>query len=71
VTFRHVIGILEYHGFEFKREGKGSHRIYEGVARGQSQVVVLAYKSLGDDVKRGTLSDIIRQSGIPKKEFRS
>ena len=71
MTFRQVIDILEKNGIQFKRQGKGSHRLYEGTIGGEKRVVVVAYSNLGDEVKPGTLSAIIRRSGIPKNHFRN
>ena len=70
MKYREVIAILENNGFSFKRTGKGSHRIYEGYHTGKTWGVVLSYRSEGEDVKRGILNSIIRQSGLPKDAFR-
>ena len=49
--------------FELVRQ-KGSHRHYEGFHSGRRP------HSLSDDVSRGTLASMIRQSGLPKMLFR-
>ena len=67
MKFRQVIGILNQYNITFLRNGKGSHKIYEGTHSGRTWVVVLSYDQLGDDVPKGTLDNIKRQSGIPKK----
>ena len=63
--------ILNEYNITFLRNGKGSHKIYEGTHSGRTWVVVLSYDQLGDDVPKGTLDNIKRQSGIPKRRFRS
>ena len=70
MKYREVLSILRENGFAFRRFGKGSHRIYEGHHSGKIWAVVLAYHREGDDVKPGTLSSIINQSGLPKDAFR-
>jgi predicted RNA binding protein YcfA (HicA-like mRNA interferase family) len=61
--------ILEDHGFELARQ-RGSHRTYKGRVAGEVHVVVVACHSEGADIKPGTLSSMIRQSGLPKQLFR-
>ena len=65
------LAILERHGFVFERHGKGSHRVYEAHHSGQRWTVILSYGQLGEDIKPGTLSSIIRQSGLSKSDFRN
>jgi len=69
LTFYAVIRILENNGFEFQRQ-RGSHRTYRGVVNGAVQVVVVSGNKNNDDVAPGTLSSIIRQSGLPRALFR-
>ena len=80
MTFREVIRILMDHGFSRTKQS-GSHRTYRGTVGGLTQVVVahpvpwtqvviLAYSREGDEIKKGTLGSIIRQSGLDKKLFR-
>ena len=69
MTFREFIKILESHGFELDRQ-RGSHRVYKGVVGGQTRVVVVAGHREGEEIKRGTLNSMIRQSGLPKRVFR-
>jgi predicted RNA binding protein YcfA (HicA-like mRNA interferase family) len=69
MKFRDLIRILEDHGFELARQ-RGSHRTYKGQVSGELRVVVIAYHRESDDIRPGTLSSMIRQSGLPKKLFR-
>lgn len=69
MKFRDFIGILENHGFELARQ-RGSHRAYKGQVGGQTRVVVVACHRESDDIKAGTLSSMIRQSGLSKDLFR-
>jgi predicted RNA binding protein YcfA (HicA-like mRNA interferase family) len=69
MKFRDLIRILEEHGFELARR-RGSHRTYKGQVGSQVRVVVVACHSESDDIKPGTLSSMIRQSGLPKQLFR-
>ena len=71
VKFRDVIEILEQHGFQFERQGRGSHRVYHRVSGDGRYVVVLSFGRPGEDVKPGTLGSIIRQSGLGREAFRS
>ena len=36
----------------------------------RTRLVVVACHSENDDIKRGTLASMIRQSGLPKRTFR-
>jgi hypothetical protein len=38
---------------------------------GEVRLVVVAPHRMSDDIKSGTLASMIRQSGLPKKLFRS
>ena len=69
MTFREVIAILEDHGFNLARQ-RGSHRTYTGMVEGKIRVVVVACHRESDDIRPGTLSSMIRQSGLPKSLFR-
>jgi len=71
MKYRKVAQILGDNGISFKRNGKGSHKIYEGQVNGKNRVVVLSYSTLNDDVPKGTLGNIAKQSGLPKRLFRS
>ena len=69
MKFRDSIRILEANGFMLDRQ-RGSHRTYKGVVAGKMRVVIIACHRESDDIKPGTLSSIIRQSGLPKRLFR-
>ena len=71
MKYREALEILVSNGFYFKREGKGSHRVYESTHSGRTWTVILSYSRLGDDIRPNTLRSIIRQSGLPKELFRN
>jgi predicted RNA binding protein YcfA (HicA-like mRNA interferase family) len=52
------------------RQSGSSHRVYKGRISGKTRLVVVACHSESDDIKLGTLSSMIRQSGLPKRTFR-
>lgn len=68
VKYRDVEGVLRDQGFECVRQ-RGSHRRFEAVVDGTRQTVTLAGKA-NDDVTKGTLAAIGRQSGLPARLFR-
>ncbi|MDE2844256.1 MAG: type II toxin-antitoxin system HicA family toxin [Chloroflexota bacterium] len=61
--------ILEGNGFHLERQ-RGSHHIYEGYVNEQRKSVTVSYSRRNQDIKAGTLSSMIRQSGLPRKLFR-
>ena len=65
---RDVIRILKRHGFRRDRQS-GGHRQFEGVVARRRRLVTVPGKE-GDDVPKGTLASIRRQSGLPKRSFR-
>ncbi|WP_123656737.1 type II toxin-antitoxin system HicA family toxin [Salinisphaera japonica] len=69
MQFREVFEILNENGFEQTRQ-KGSHCQFAGMIGGRKRLVTVACHKLSDDVKKGTLASIRRQSGLPKKAFR-
>lgn len=71
MKYREVIEILEQHGFQFERQGRGSHRVYQRISGDRRYVVILSYGRPGEDIRPGTLGSIIRQSGLPRGVFRS
>jgi predicted RNA binding protein YcfA (HicA-like mRNA interferase family) len=71
MKFREFIRILEAHGFVLDRQRGSSHRVYKGEVAGEIRLVVVAGHREGDDIKPGTLSSMIRQSGLSKTLFRT
>lgn len=69
MKFRDFLRILRAHGFEEVRQD-GSHHIFRGTVDGHTKMVPVAYSREGDDIKSGTLSSMIRQSGLSKDLFR-
>lgn len=63
LSSREVAKILTDHGFTLVSQ-KGSHQKYRH-SDGHSAIVPAARK----EIPRGTLSSIIRQSGLPKELF--
>jgi predicted RNA binding protein YcfA (HicA-like mRNA interferase family) len=70
VNFRRFIEILESNGFVWHRQGATSHRIYRRETTERVYLVTVACHRFNDDIKPGTLSAMIRQSGLDKKLFR-
>jgi predicted RNA binding protein YcfA (HicA-like mRNA interferase family) len=70
MKFRDFIRVLEAHGFVLDRQ-RGSHRTYKGVVAGKMRVVIVACHRESDDIKSGTLSSMIRNSGLSKRLFRA
>lgn len=69
LKFKDVIKILEDEGFEQVRV-RGSHGRFTGEVDGKKCHVSVQVDRPNADIKKGTLSSIIRQSGLPKKRFR-
>ena len=69
LTFRELIEILLSHGFELERQ-KGSHRQYRRRLGDEVWLVTVANHNDGDIIKPGTLASMIRQSGLPKADFK-
>ena len=65
---RDVIRILKEHRFRLDRS-RGSHRHFEGVVDGERRLVTVPGKD-GDEVPKGTLSSIRRQSGLSRRLYR-
>jgi hypothetical protein len=51
------------------RHGASSHRRYRGVVAGEVRFVDVAFHSISDEARPGTLGAMIRQSGLPKRLF--
>ena len=69
IKVREVVRILLDNGFVLARHRGGSHRKFKGAVDGQIRSVTVAGND-GDDVSKGTLSSIRRQSGLPRRLFR-
>lgn len=65
---RQVVAVLESNGFSFDRN-KGSHGQFEGMVDGKRRLVTVPGNN-GDEVAKGTLASIKRQSGLSKALFR-
>ena len=65
---REVIRILERNDFEVARQS-GSHRRFKGIVKGRTRMVTVPGADR-DDVPKGTLGSIRRQSGLPAHLFR-
>jgi len=61
---KQAIRVLEKAGFSFVRQ-KGSHRIY---VKEEMGIVIPCHNR---DLRKGTLRNIVRQSGMTLKEFLS
>ena len=64
---REVIRRLQKHGFKCVRQ-RGSHRIFRRTIGGRERVTVAGKGR--DELPRGTLAAIRRQSGLPRSAFR-
>ena len=65
---REVVRILERNGFEITRQS-GSHRRFKGIVNRRTRMVTVPGAD-GDDVPKGTLGSLRRQSGLPAHLFR-
>lgn len=63
---REVCEILTANGFVFARHGKGDHDIYQHTIPGSTITVPVP---MHREVAVGTLSSMIRQSGLPRQLF--
>ncbi len=61
---KHLIKLLEAHGFIFKR-AKGSHQVYYNP---MSNITVIVPVHGGKDIKKGTFLAILKMAGIDKNE---
>ena len=68
VKVREVVAVLESNGFASDRQ-KGSHHHFEGVVGGKRRLVTVPGKA-GDEVPKGSLASIRRQSGLSRALFR-
>lgn len=71
MNFRRFIEIIEAHDFQIHRHGATSHRQYRRVdGSGVVWIVTVAYHRIQDDIRPGTLANMIRQTGLRRKLFR-
>ena len=69
LTFREFTNIIESHGFVLERQ-EGSHKHYRcGEGPVVRLVTVAGHRGI-DVIKPGTLTSMIRQSGLSKAAFR-
>ena len=59
---KHLIKLLEQHGFIFKRS-KGSHHLYYNPITNKTAIVPFHG---GKDMKKGTFLTVLKQAGIEK-----
>lgn len=57
---KHLISILNQHGFVFKRS-KGSHQLYYNAVTNKTVIIPVHG---GKDMKKGTFLSILKQAGI-------
>ncbi|MBX9784113.1 MAG: type II toxin-antitoxin system HicA family toxin [Chitinophagaceae bacterium] len=62
---KHLIRLLEQHGFFFKRS-KGSHQIFYNPV---TNITVIVPVHGNKDIKKGTLLAILKQAGIDSSEL--
>lgn len=62
---KHLIKILEQHGFFYKRS-KGSHQLYHNPVTNKTVIVPVHG---GRDMKKGTLLAILKQANIDKNDL--
>lgn len=70
MKFSRFIEIIRANGFDLHRHGSGSHAIYRAEINNEVKYVTVAAHRMSDEIKPGTLSTMIRQSGLPKNLFR-
>ncbi|MDE0104704.1 MAG: type II toxin-antitoxin system HicA family toxin [Bryobacterales bacterium] len=66
---RQVERILSKHGFVRDRQTGGHSQYKRSVKNGGTKLVTLVGRR-GDDIPNGTLANIRRQSGLPRRLFR-
>ena len=71
MKFREVERLLRDNGFALvPGRGKGSHRFYEKHIGDRTYTVSIPFHGSNSDIKPGTLSSIIRSSGLDRSLFR-
>lgn len=69
LSYRDTLRILQNLNFTPAPARGTSHQTWLGQTKGQHRAVTLAFHGKSTEFKRGTLSSIIRQSGLTKEEF--
>ena len=69
MKYRDFLRILSGNGFVLDRQ-RGPHRVYKGIVRGKTRLVVVSHARDSDDIRPGVLSSMIRQSCLSKILFR-
>ena len=64
-NYRKIVQKLRRSGFEFDRQAAGSHEIWWNPATGRRTTIP---NHLGD-MPQGTLRAILKQAGVPVREF--
>lgn len=71
MKFRDLDRVLRENGFAVSAgRGKGSHRFYEKHVGDQTYAFSIPFHGSNADLKPGTLSSIIRRSGLDRRLFR-
>ncbi|MCI1266187.1 MAG: type II toxin-antitoxin system HicA family toxin [Saprospiraceae bacterium] len=65
LNLKHLIKILEQHGYIFKRS-KGSHHLFYNPI---TNITVIVPLHGGKDMKKGTFLAILKQAGLDKNDF--
>lgn len=64
IRVRDITRLLAGNGFVLDRQ-RGSHQQWKRVADGKTRLVTIAGEP-NDELPKGTLNSIVRQSGLPK-----
>ena len=71
MKFRDIDRILRQNGFQLaQHRGKGSHRVYEKGRGAERRSVSVPFHGTNADIAPGTLSSVIRRSGLDRNRFR-
>lgn len=62
---KHLVKILEQHGFIFKRS-RGSHQLYYNPV--SNKTIIVPFHG-GKDMKKGTFLAVLKQASIDKNEL--
>lgn len=69
LKYRDVVKILKNLGFTQETSGSTSHQTWVLKKNSTFHAVTLSFHGTNIEYKRGTLSSIIRQSGVSKEKF--